>query len=179
MQGLLTLASRIDRLNRFFGIVAAFLVAAACSISAANALSRYALDLSSNAFLEIQWQMFAATFLLGAPYVLQLNEHVRVDLFYGGLSPRRKLWVDVFGYLVFFFPVCFIMLEMSFPWAWASYQEGEFSANAGGLPIWTAKLLLPLGFTLLTLQGLAEFIRRIGAIRGDIALDLSYEKPVQ
>ncbi len=86
MQGLLTLASGIDRISRFFGIIAAVLVAVACSISAGNALSRYALDLSSNAFLEIQWQMFAATFLLGAPYVLKLNEHVRVDLVYGSLG---------------------------------------------------------------------------------------------
>ena len=179
MQGLLALASGIDRINRFFGIIAAVVVAAACAISAGNALSRYALDLSSNAFLEIQWQMFAATFLLGAPYVLKLNEHVRVDLIYGGLRPRGKLWVDVIGYLVFFFPVCFIMLEMSYPWAWTSYLEGEISANAGGLPVWPAKFLLPLGFTLLALQGLAEFIRRIAALRGEIALDVSYEKPVQ
>jgi len=179
VQGLLTLASGIDRINRIFGILAAFMVAAACAISAGSALSRYAFDLSSNAFLEIQWQMFAATFLLGAPYVLQLNEHVRVDLIYGALGARKKLWVDVFGYLFFFFPVCFIMLEMSGPWAWHSVVEGEISANAGGLPIWPAKLLLPLGFALLTLQGIAEFIRRVAALRGDIALDLSYEKPVQ
>jgi TRAP-type mannitol/chloroaromatic compound transport system permease small subunit len=179
LQGLLTLASGIDRINRFFGIVAAVLVALACAISAGNALSRYTLDLSSNAFLEIQWQMFAGVFLLGAPYVLKLNEHVRVDLIYGGLSPRRKLWVDVIGYLFFFFPVCFIMLEMAYPWAWTSYLEGEISANAGGLPVWPAKFLLPLGFTLLALQGLAEFIRRVAALRGEIALDLHYEKPVQ
>lgn len=179
MQGLLTLASGIDRISRFFGILAAILVALACTISAGNALSRYALDLSSNAFLEIQWQMFAATFLLGAPYVLKLNEHVRVDLFYGSLSARGKLWVDVIGYVVFFFPVCFIMLEMAYPWAYTSYLEGEISANAGGLPVWPAKLLLPFGFSLLALQGLAEFIRRVAALRGDIALDVHYEKPVQ
>jgi len=139
-------------MNRFFGIVAAVLVALACAISAGNALSRYVLDLSSNAFLEIQWQMFAGVFLLGAPYVLKLNEHVRV---------------------------CFIMLEMAWPWALTSYLEGEISANAGGLPVWPAKFLLPFGFSLLALQGLAEFIRRIAALRGDIALDVHYEKPVQ
>lgn len=179
MQGLLTLASGIDRINRFFGIVAAVLVAVACAISAGNALSRYALDLSSNAFLEIQWQMFAGVFLLGAPYVLKLNEHVRVDLIYGSLSARRKLWVDVIGYLIFFFPVCFIMLEMAYPWAWTSFMEGEISANAGGLPVWPAKFLLPLGFTLLAAQGVAELIRRVAALRGEIALDVTYEKPVQ
>lgn len=179
MQGLLTLASGIDRITRFFGILAAVLVAMACAISAGNALSRYAFDASSNAFLEIQWQLFAATFLLGTAHVLRLNEHVRVDLFYGSLSDRAKLWVDVFGYVVFFFPVCFIMLEMAFPWAWHSYLQGEMSANAGGLPVWPAKLLLPFGFVLLTLQGVAEFIRRIAALRGEIALDVRYEKPVQ
>jgi TRAP-type mannitol/chloroaromatic compound transport system permease small subunit len=179
VQGLLALASGIDRISRFFGIVAAFVVALACFISAANAVSRYLFDLSSNAFLEIQWQLFAATFLLGSAYVLKLNEHVRVDLIYGSLSARGKLWVDVFGYLVFFFPLCFIMLEMAFPWAWHSYLDGEISANAGGLPVWPAKFLLPLGFVLLTLQGIAEFIRRVAALRGEIALDVTYEKPVQ
>jgi TRAP-type mannitol/chloroaromatic compound transport system permease small subunit len=179
LQGLLALASGIDRISRFFGIVAALVVALACLISAGNALSRYLFDISSNAFLEIQWQLFAATFLLGAAYVLKLNEHVRVDLFYGSLSARGKLWVDVFGYVFFFFPLCFIMLEMAFPWAWHSYLDGEISANAGGLPVWPAKFLLPFGFVLLTLQGIAEFIRRVAALRGEIALDVTYEKPVQ
>jgi TRAP-type mannitol/chloroaromatic compound transport system permease small subunit len=179
LQGLLSLASGIDRLTRFFGIIAALLVAISCTISALNALSRYAFDLSSNAFLEIQWQMFAGVFLLGSPHVLKLNEHVRVDLFYGALSARAKLWVDVFGFLVFFFPVCLTMLDMSLPWALTSFREGEISANAGGLPVWPVKLLLPLGFALLTLQGVAEFIRRIAALRGVIEFDPSYEKPVQ
>lgn len=179
LQRLLSLAAGIDRISTAFGALAAAIVALACAISALNALSRYLFDLSSNAFLEIQWQMFAATFLLGAPYVLKLNEHVRVDLFYGMMSARGKLWVDVVGYLIFFFPVMVIMLEMAWPWAWASFVAGEGSANAGGLPVWPVKFLLPIGFTLLTLQGIAEFIRRIAALRGDIALDLSYEKPVQ
>lgn len=179
MQGLLSLASGIDRVTRFFGVIAAVLVAVACAISALNALSRYALDMSSNAFLEIQWQMFAGMFLLGGAHVLRLNEHVRVDLVYGSLSARGKLWVDVFGYVVFFFPLCFIMLEMGFPWAYGSFAAGEMSANAGGLPVWPVKALLPLGFTLLLLQGIAELIRRIAALRGDIVLDVAYEKPVQ
>ena len=179
MQGLLSLASGIDRITRFFGIVAALLVAVACAISALNALSRYALDLSSNAFLEIQWQMFAGIFLLGSAHVLKLNEHVRVDLIYGSISARAKLWVDVFGFLVFFFPLCVIMLEMSLPWAYHSFVQGEMSANAGGLPVWPVKVLLPLGFTLLLLQGIAELIRRVAALRGVIELDVAYEKPVQ
>lgn len=179
VQGLLSLASGIDRVTRAFGVLAALLVAAACLISALNALSRYAFDLSSNAFLEIQWQMFAGIFLLGSAHVLRLNEHVRVDLVYGALSARKKLWVDVFGFTVFFFPLCVIMLEMGIPWAWGSFVAGETSANAGGLPVWPVKALLPLGFTLLLMQGIAEFIRRIAALRGVIELDMSYEKPEQ
>lgn len=179
MQGMLALASGIDRISRFFGIIAAVLVASACFISAGNAISRYLFDLSSNAFLEIQWQMFAAVFLLGAPYVLKLNEHVRVDLIYGMYGPRTKLWAEVLGYLFFFFPVCVIMLDMAWPWALNAMRAGEISANAGGLPVWPAKLILPIGFSLLTLQGIAEFIRRVAALRGAIQIDTSYEKPVQ
>jgi TRAP-type mannitol/chloroaromatic compound transport system permease small subunit len=179
LNGLLALASGIDRVSRFFGIIAALLVGLSCFISAANAFSRYVIDYSSNALLEIQWQMFAGVFLLGAPWVLKLNEHVRVDLFYGGMSARGKLWTDLFGLLFFFFPVMFIMLELSIPWALTSMREGEISANAGGLPVWPVKLILPLGFALLALQGVAETIRRVAALRGLIALDVDYEKPVQ
>jgi TRAP-type mannitol/chloroaromatic compound transport system permease small subunit len=179
LQGLLALATGIDRVNRFFGIVASVVGTLACFISAGNALSRYAFDASSNAFLEIQWQMFAAIFLLGAPWVLKLNEHVRVDLLYSMYGPRTKLKIDIFGILFFLFPVCFIMLEMAYPWALGAMWEGEISANAGGLPVWPVKLLLPLGFTLLALQGLAELIRRVAALRGAIHIDISYEKPVQ
>lgn len=172
-------ASVVDRISWLFGIIAAALVFLSCMISAGNALSRYLLDISSNAWLEIQWQMFAGIFLLGAPWVLKLNEHVRVDLFYGSLNPRGKLWVDVFGIICFLFPVCFIMLTMSYPWFIESFLEGETSANAGGLPVWPVKALLPLGFTLLLLQGMAELVRRIAALRGVIELDVAYEKPVQ
>lgn len=179
MDKLLRLASGIDRLSYAFGVIAALLVAVSCSVSALNALSRYVLDISSNAFLEIQWQMFAGTFLLGAADVLRRNEHVRVDLIYGSVGTRGKLWIDLFGYLVFFFPVCLTMLDMSLPWALASMREGEMSANAGGLPVWPVKLLLPLGFVLLTLQGVAELIRRVAALRGQVEIDLTYEKPVQ
>lgn len=172
-------ASVVDRISRFFGIIAAILVILSCFISAGNAFSRYAIDMSSNAWLEIQWQMFAGIFLLGAAWVLKLNEHVRVDLFYGALGARGKLWVDVFGIIFFLFPVCAIMLDMSVPWFLQSFNEGEFSANAGGLPVWPVKALLPLGFALVLLQGVAELIRRVAALRGTIELDVSYEKPVQ
>jgi TRAP-type mannitol/chloroaromatic compound transport system permease small subunit len=179
VNALLALARGIDHVSRTAAMAAAVLVLLSCLISAANAVSRYALDISSNAWLEVQWQMFAGIFLLGTAWVLKLNEHVRVDLIYGGLSPRGKLWVEVFGYLVFFFPVCAIMLNMTVPWFLRSFAQGEMSANAGGLPVWPVKALLPLGFILLTLQGVAEFIRRIAALRGRLALDVGYEKPVQ
>jgi TRAP-type mannitol/chloroaromatic compound transport system permease small subunit len=172
-------ASLVDRVSKFFGIIAAILVILSCGISAGNAFSRYAIDMSSNAWLEIQWQMFAGIFLLGAPWVLKLNEHVRVDLIYGALGARGKLWVDVFGIIFFLFPVCAIMLDMSVPWFLESFWQGEVSANAGGLPVWPVKALLPLGFALVMLQGAAELIRRVAALRGAIEFDVSYEKPVQ
>lgn len=175
----LRVAGAIDAISRVFGMVASVLVLLSCFISAGNAVLRYAVDISSNAWLEIQWQFFAGIFLLGAPWVLKINEHVRVDLIYGGLSSRGKLWVDVFGLVAFLFPACILMIDMSVPWALDSLRSGEMSANAGGLPVWPVKLLLPLGFALLLLQGLAELIRRIAALRGVIALDVAYEKPIQ
>ena len=179
MELLLRGASLVDRISRFFGIIAAILVILSCVISAGNAFSRYAFDMSSNAWLEIQWQMFAGIFLLGAPWVLKLNEHVRVDLFYGALGARGKLWVDVFGILLFLYPASLIMLDMSLPWFLDSYRQSETSANAGGLPVWPVKALLPLGFALMLLQGTAELVRRVAALRGVIDLDVRYEKPVQ
>lgn len=179
MQALLRFAGLVDRISRVFGIVAAILVFLGCMISAGNALSRYALDMSSNAWLEVQWQIFAGIFLLGAPWVLKLNEHVRVDLIYGGLSDRGKLWVDVFGILFFLFPTTLVMIAMSIPWFLKSFADGETSANAGGILVWPVKGILPLGFSLLALQGLAELIKRVAALRGDVILDIHYEKPVQ
>lgn len=179
MVHLLKLATVIDRINRFFAHIAAALVLLACLISAGNAISRYLFSLSSNAFLEIQWQMFAGIFLLGAPYVLKLNEHVRVDLFYGSASPRRKLWIDVFGFIIFFFPATITMMLMAWPFFMDSFNAGEQSSNAGGLPLWPVKFVLPFGFLLLTLQGFAELVRRVAALRGTIELNINYEKPLQ
>jgi TRAP-type mannitol/chloroaromatic compound transport system permease small subunit len=176
---MLRLASGIDRISWFFGVIAAVLVLLSCLISAGNAGMRYLFDISSNAWLEIQWQMFAGIFLLGAAHVLKLNEHVRVDVIYGGLSARRKLWVDTLGLIVFLFPVCALVVWFGWPWFLRSFAASEISANAGGLPLWPVKFLLPLGFLLLMLQGVAELIKRVAALRGDLALDPTYEKPVQ
>jgi TRAP-type mannitol/chloroaromatic compound transport system permease small subunit len=179
MTSLLPLSRAIDRLSQAAAALAAILGFLSCFISAANAVSRYLFDASSNAWLEIQWQLFAATFLLGAAWVLKLNEHVRVDLIYSGLSPRARLKVDIFGFLFFFFPFCILMLDMTVPWFLRSFWSGEGSANAGGLPVWPVKALLPMGFTLLLLQGISEFIKRIAALRGMSGLVTGYEKPLQ
>ncbi|MER2508743.1 MAG: TRAP transporter small permease subunit [Amaricoccus sp.] len=179
MSGLLLLAGVIDRITRFFGWIAAWLVLLSCLISAGNAMSRYILSASSNAWLEIQWQMFAGIFLLGAAYVLQVNEHVRVDLFYGSASARRKLWIDVIGIIFFLFPSTIMIGAMAWPFFLSSFQSGEMSSNAGGLPVWPVKFLLPFGMALVFLQGVAELIKRIAALRGEYAVAVEYERPLQ
>jgi len=175
----LALSGLIDRINKYFGWLAAVFVLVSCLISAGNAGLRYAFDISSNAWLEIQWHLFAGIFLLGAPYVLQLNEHVRVDLLYSSYSARGRLWLDIFGILLFLFPATFLIGWMGFGFFWSAFESGERSSNAGGLILWPVKMLLPLGFTLLLLQGVSELIKRIAGLTGDRAIDLNYEKPLQ
>ena len=179
MKGLLRLTDAIDAISRFFGWIAAWLVLLSCLISAGNAASRYLFSLSSNAWLEIQWQMFAGIFLLGAAHVLKLNEHVRVDLFYGSASHRRKLWIDVFGIIFFLFPAMIVLTYFGWGFFLPSLASGEHSANTGGLLLWPVKLVMPLGFGLVLLQGIAELIKRIAALRGEVAPVIEYEKPLQ
>ncbi|HVG47296.1 MAG TPA: TRAP transporter small permease subunit [Rubellimicrobium sp.] len=179
MDALLGLSRGIDRLNIVLGRVAAFLVLAAALISAGNATLRYLLSISSNAWLEIQSYMFAGIVLLGAAETLRRNEHVRVDLIYSNLSARRRLWIDVFGILLFLLPFMVVMIWLSWPIAWRSIRTGEGSASAGGLPLWPLRLLLPAGFGCLALQGLSELIKRIAALRGVLTLDTTYHKPDQ
>jgi TRAP-type mannitol/chloroaromatic compound transport system permease small subunit len=179
MTALLALSRGIDRLNMVLGRLAALLVLAAALISAGNATLRYLLSLSSNAWLEIQSYLFAAIVLLGAAEALRRNEHVRVDLIYSNLSARKRLWIDAFGILLFLLPFVAVMTWLSWPIAWRSFQNGEGSTNAGGLPLWPMRMLLPLGFGLLGLQGLSELVKRIAALRGALALDTAYHKPDQ
>jgi TRAP-type mannitol/chloroaromatic compound transport system permease small subunit len=179
MQGWLRLAAAIDRVSHFFGWIAAWLVLLSALISAGNAASRYLFSASSNAWLEIQWQMFAGIFMLGAAWVLKLNEHVRVDLLYGSASQRRKLWTDVFGIILFLFPMTLVMVWFAWPFFLASYRGNEMSSNAGGLPLWPVKFLLPFGLVLLFLQGVAELIKRIAALRGVADETTEYERPLQ
>jgi len=176
---LLDISRGIDWINDRFGQIATWLVLFATLISAANATSRYLFSASSNAWLEIQWYLFAGMVLLGGPYVLKINEHVRVDLVYSAMSERVKLWVDLLGGIFFLLPMCFVMIYFTWPWFVESWRIQEGSMNAGGLIRWPVKLVLPVGFALLALQGVSEIIKRIQALIEHGHLQYEYEKPLQ
>jgi TRAP-type mannitol/chloroaromatic compound transport system permease small subunit len=179
VDALLRFSRVVDAVNERFGWIANWLVLLACFISAGNAASRYAFSMSSNAWLEIQWYMFSGMFLLGASYTLKVNEHVRVDLIYANVSDRTRLWIDVFGLILFLLPATIMLAWMTWPFFYESWIRDEMSGNAGGLIRWPVKLLLPIGFALLSLQGLSELIKRIAALRGLIRLETKYEAPQQ
>jgi len=176
---LLKFALGVDRISEQFGHVAAFGVLAAALISAGNAFIRYGFDVSSNGWLEIQWYLFAATVMLGAPLVLKLNEHVRVDLFYGKLKNKGPVYVDLMGLVLFLLPVMLTLTWLSFPLFLKMFLTNEMSSNAGGLIRWPAMLLLPLGFAWMFLQGLSEIIKRVAYLQGKFEMNTQYEKPVQ
>jgi TRAP-type mannitol/chloroaromatic compound transport system permease small subunit len=176
---LLALAHAIDWLNDRFGKIAAWAVLLSCLISATNAVVRYTLNYSSNAFIEIQWYLFAACVMLGAAQVLRLNEHVRVDIFYARLTGRGKVLLDLFGLLCFLVPGMLTMLWFSWPLFLGMFNSGEMSGNAGGLVRWPAMLMLPLGFGLVLLQGLGEIIKRVGWLTHTYEMDTHYERPLQ
>jgi TRAP-type mannitol/chloroaromatic compound transport system permease small subunit len=169
----------IDSLNDRFGQVADWLVLFACLISAGNAMSRYAFSLSSNAWLEVQWYMFAGMVMLGAPHTLKVNEHVRVDLLFSSVSERTRIWIDILGIIFFLFPICIILIYFTWPWFVESWQIEEMSSNAGGLIRWPVKLVLPMGFALMVLQGVSELIKRVEALIHHHRLQYEYEKPLQ
>jgi TRAP-type mannitol/chloroaromatic compound transport system permease small subunit len=179
MKALMAVSRAIDRLSMRIGQVAALCMVAACAVSCGNALLRYAFSRSSNFWLEIQWYLFGAMFMLAAAYTLQRNEHVRVDLIYGTLKPRARLLFDIFGTLLFLIPTCAVAGWLTFWFFWDAWVTGEQAANAAGLPRWPAKLMFPLGFALLLLQAASELIKRIEALLGVQAFDTSYETPVQ
>jgi TRAP-type mannitol/chloroaromatic compound transport system permease small subunit len=179
LNGLLRLSRGIDWVSDQFGRVATWTVLIATLISAANAGSRYLFSASSNAWLEIQWYLFAAMVLLGAPYVLKINEHVRVDLLYGMMPERVRLWIDLLGGIFFLLPICIIMIYFTWPWFLESWRIGEGSMNAGGLIRWPVKLILPVGFALVALQGISEIIKRVQALVEHRQLEFEYEKPLQ
>ena len=166
-------------MNDRLGVLANWLVIAACLISAANAMSRYAFDLSSNAWLEIQWYLFAAIVMFGASYTLKVNEHVRVDIVYTHLSERGKLWLDLVGTAIFLVPSMLVIAWYSWPFFMQSWAIDEMSGNAGGLLRWPVKFLVPLGFFLVAMQGISEIIKRAASLLGTARYQTRYERPLQ
>jgi TRAP-type mannitol/chloroaromatic compound transport system permease small subunit len=165
---LLKLSQLIDWLNERVGKAAFWVVLIMTIVSAGNATVRFIFNYSSNGLLEIQWYMFAAVFLLCAPYTLQKNEHVRIDVISGRFGPRGLAVIDIIGTLFFLLPMVVAVLWLSLPLIAESYKINEMSANAGGLLRWPVKILLPIGFTLLALQGISELIKRIAFLAGMI-----------
>ena len=168
MNTLLAMARLIDALSERTGKAVSWLVLIAVLVSTLNALVRYLFNYSSNAFLETQWYLFAAVFLLGASWTLKRNEHIRIDVVVGRFSPRVHTWIDILGGLFFLLPLCLVVLYSGVPFFIDALKSGEMSSNAGGLILWPAKLLIPIGFALLLLQGLAEIIKRIAYLTGVI-----------
>jgi TRAP-type mannitol/chloroaromatic compound transport system permease small subunit len=202
VQSLLSLSRAIDAFSAKVAVIANWLVLFAALVSAFNAIIRYSLNgllalgrdyplfrgldplvrwygNNSNSLLEAQWYMFAAIVLLGAAHTLRMNEHVRVDLVYGSVRERTRLWIDLFGAVVFLLPMCIVMVYFTWPWFVTSWRMGEGSANAGGLLRWPVKLILPVGFALVALQGVAEIIKTAAALIVGERREFSYEKPLQ
>ena len=166
MNALLSLSRAIDKLNERIGLTVSWLVLAAVLISAANAIVRKAFNVSSNSFLEIQWYLFSVVFLFCAGYTLLRNQHVRIDVIAGRLSPQAQAWIDILGTIFFLMPMAITILWLSWPVFVQAYQRGEVSTNAGGLLIWPARLIVPIGFFLLVIQGLSELIKRVAFLKG-------------
>jgi TRAP-type mannitol/chloroaromatic compound transport system permease small subunit len=179
MAGLLKFSALIDRVSEIVGKFAGYLVLACCLISAGNACIRYLFNYSSNGWLEIQWYLFAFIVLLGASHTLRLNEHVRVDLIYGAVSDRKRLWIDAIGLVMFLIPACLYLAWLSWPFFSLSFSQGEVSSNAGGLIRWPVKFIIVSGFILLAFQGLSELIKRIAGLLGTLQVNTTYEKPLQ
>lgn len=166
MKLLLRFSGLIDALNDRIGRAMYWMVLAAVLVSSVNAMMRYTFSISSNAWLELQWYLFGAVFLLCSGYTLLHNEHIRIDVLAGRLSRRAQSWIDVFGIVFFLLPMALIIMWLSWPIFLDSYVHNEMSGNAGGLVRWPAKLFLPVGFFLLALQGVSELIKRIAFLLG-------------
>ncbi len=168
MSAALSLSRAIDRLTEIIGKAVIWLIFAAIIVSAGNAISRKLFSLSSNAWLELQWYLFGAAFMLAAAYTLSQNEHIRIDIVYGMFSRKRQHWIDLFGHVFFLMPFVVLMVYYFVPYVGTALHTGEHSANAGGLLIWPGKLMLLLGFILLALQAISEIIKKIAVMRGVI-----------
>ncbi len=179
MRALLGLARLVDALTDRFASFAKWALVAAAVISAGNAVVRYGFNWSSNALLEVQWYLFAAAVMLGAAKVLRLNEHVRVDVLYGQYPSRTKVLVDLGGLCLFLLPTTLVLAALSWPLFAGQYVSGEMSSQAGGLIRWPVALMLPLGLALLSLQGVAEVIKRVAWLRHEHEMDTHYDRPLQ
>jgi len=166
MGSFLRISAAIDWINDRFGKLTGWLVLAAVIVSTLNAIARYGFASGSNAWLELQWYLFGAVFLLAAGYTLKSNEHIRIDIVSNLLSPRTRNIIELIGHLLFLAPLCVLMIWLGVPFFLRSFWSGEISSSAGGLVIWPAKLLLPAGFILLMLQGVSELIKRIAVMQG-------------
>ena len=169
MQGLLRMSRAIDRVTGAIGKSVGWCILAAVLLSAGNAVVRKIFNTSSKAYLEMQWYLFGAAFLLAAAHTLRQNEHIRIDILYGALSRRSQHWIDLLGHLLFLMPFVILMDIYFVPYVLRSWSTGEMSNNAGGLILWPAKLLLLSGFVLLTLQGLSEIIKKVAVMTGAMA----------
>ncbi len=203
MAALLALSRAIDEFSKRLGFIANYLVLFAALLSAANAAFRYGINAfielsreyhflsgiqtlitwygnNSNSFLEAQWYMFAFMVLLGGAWTLKVNEHVRVDLLYGWVSDRTRIWIDLLGSIFFLMPMCIVLTYVTWPWFVDAWYSGEVSTNAGGLVRWPVKLILPVGFVLMALQGVSEIIKCIAAlIVPGYKREHAYEAPMQ
>ncbi|MFM2444589.1 MAG: hypothetical protein RJB09_1775 [Pseudomonadota bacterium] len=166
MSLMLGLSRGIDWFSEAIGKAMMWLVLVAVLVSSGNALQRYMFNRSSNAWLEAQWYLFGAVVLLGAAYTLKKNEHIRIDIVTAGLSQNVRNWIDVLGHMLFLIPLCLLMLWLGVPFFMRSFASGEMSSSAGGLIVWPAKLLVPLGFAMLLAQGVSELIKRVAFMRG-------------
>ncbi len=169
MRGLLSISRAIDAMNSWIGRVVAWAIFLAVVVSTVNAIVRKVFATSSNAWLELQWILFGAVFLLCASWTLVANEHIRIDVVSNFLSKRTRNIIDVIGHSLFLLPITLVMMYYSWPFFWRSMLQNEQSTNAGGLPVYPPKLLVPLGFTLLAIQAVSELIKRIAIMRGDLA----------
>ena len=166
MNGLLRLADAIDRTNEWIGRAVAWLGLAAVLVCTANAVARYTLNLASNAWLELQWYLNSAVFLLIASWALKRNEHVRIDVIVGRLSPKAQAWIEILGTVFMLLPAVAIIAWYSWPSLVNSWQIGEYSSDPGGLIRWPVRALIPVAFTLLALQGVSEIVKRIAFLKG-------------
>lgn len=166
MKVLIGMSAFIDRLNERVGRTVYWLILVAVLVSAGNAIMRKVFNLSSNAFLELQWYLFSAVYLLAAGYTLLRNEHVRIDVIAGRFSPRTQAWIDIFGTVFFLLPMAILFIRLAWPIAVRTFTQAEVSTNAGGLLIWPARVLVPIGFALLALQGVSELLKRIAFLAG-------------